>query len=253
MHMNNPIIVANWKCNPDNMRSALRLIENTESLLNKTKYKYYIAAPDTMIYQLREYDILGVVGAQNIDHVEGGAYTGQSRMSQIVDAGAQFTILGHSEARKRGEKEDDIAKKVGQAVQFDLKVILCVGESERDHNGLYLEEISRQVRVSISELPHDKLNKIVIAYEPVWAIGAATAATTVESLEAAIVIRRELAAIVGLHNAKQTQIIYGGSVDENNAHYFISEGGMDGLLIGRASLDAEVFATIINNCYEVNK
>ncbi len=248
--MNSPLIIANWKCNPDNMRGALRLIENTENLLNKNKYKYYIAAPDTMIYQLREYDIIGVIGAQNYSHIEGGAYTGESRLSHIIDAGAQFVILGHSEVRARGESEESIASKVAQAIAGDMKVVLCIGEKSRDEKGDYLEEIGRQVKSGISKLDVDRLNKLTIAYEPVWAIGTGASATPSESLEAAIVIRRELAAIVGLHNAKQTQIIYGGSVNESNAHVFLSDGGMDGLLIGKASLDAEAFATIINNCYE---
>ncbi len=253
--MNNPIIVANWKCNPENMRSALRLIENTENLLNKNKYKYYIAAPDSMIYQLREYDIIATIGAQNVDHLEGGAYTGQSRLSQVVDAGAQFTILGHSEVRARGESEELIAEKVAQAINGDMKVILCIGEKVRDDKGSYIEEISRQLKSGISKLNFDNLRRLVVAYEPVWSIGvnARRLATPAESLEAAIVIRRELASIVGLHNAKQTQIIYGGSVNESDAHLFLSDGGMDGVLVGHASLDSEVFAAIINNCYEVNK
>ncbi len=246
-----PTIIANWKCNPDNIRSALRLIENTEHLLNKPKYKYYIAVPDSMIYQLREYDIIAVIGAQNYDHIEGGAHTGDSRLSQIVDAGAQFVVLGHSEVRAKGEKEEQIAEKVAHALASDLKVVLCVGEKVRDDKGEYVEEISRQVRAAISKLDTDKLSKLIIAYEPIWAVGAPAPATPAESLEAAIIIRRELAQIVGLHNAKQTQIIYGGAVSEINAHTFLSEGGMDGLLIGRASLDAESFSTIINNCWEL--
>ncbi len=249
--MNTPIIIANWKSNPDNMRSALRLIENTEHLLNKNKYKYYIAAPETMIYQLREYDIVGVIGAQNFANIEGGAHTGESRLSHILDAGAQFVILGHSEARARGEKEEYIAAKVTAALAADLRVVLCIGEKERDTEGKYLEEIARQVRVGISLLDKDRLNKLVIAYEPVWAVGAPAPATPAESLEAAITIRRELAAIVGLHNAKQTQIIYGGSAHAGNAHHFIAEGGMDGVLIGRDCLVAEDFAQIINSCYEL--
>lgn len=251
--MNSPIIIANWKCSPDNMKSALRLIENIENLLNKNKYKYYIAAPDSLIYQLREYDIVGVIGAQNIDRIEGGAYTGENKLSQILDTGAQFALLGHSEVRKRGEDENYIAEKVAAALNSDLRVILCIGEEERDHDGKYLEEIARQIRVGLGKIDNDRLNKLVIAYEPIWAIGASAAATPAESLEAAIVIRREIVAMAGLHNAKQTQIIYGGSVNESNAHLFLTEGGMDGLLIGRASLDSDVFATIINNCYELGK
>lgn len=249
--MTTPTIIANWKCNPDNMRSALRLIENTEHLLNKTKYKYYIAAPDTMIYQLREYDIIATIGAQNYNYIEGGAHTGSSRISQIVDAGAQFVILGHSEVRAKGETESEIAEKVAHALSSDLRVVLCVGEKLRDDKGIYVEELARQVRVVVAALDTDKLSKLIIAYEPIWAVGASSPATPAESLEVAIIIRRELAQIVGLHNAKQTQIIYGGSVNASNAHHFIAEGGVDGLLIGRDSLDAEDFATIINNCWEL--
>ena len=249
--MTTPTIIANWKCYPDNMRLALRLIENTEHLLNKTKYKYYIAAPDTMIYQLREYDIVAVVGAQNYNNLEIGAYTGQSSLSQIIDAGAQFVILGHSEVRSRGETEDQIAEKVSRALSLDLKVVLCIGEKLRDDKGEYVEEIARQIRIGVSNLDTDRLSRLIIAYEPVWAIGAQMPATPAESLEAAIIIRRELVQIFGLHNAKQVQILYGGSVNENNAHSFLSDGGMDGLLVGRSSLDSEAFAAIINKCWEI--
>ena len=187
------------------------------------------------------------VGLQNIHSELDGAHTGDISAPQGRSVGISFTVLGHSERRALGETNEVINKKVLAALAQKLSVVLCVGEVVRDTEGNYLEAISTQVKLALGGVDQKHLKNISIAYEPVWAIGAAATgvATPVECHEVAILIRRTISDMYSQTISKKITILYGGSANSDNASGFINDGGVQGFLLGRASLDAEEMKKIL--------
>lgn len=187
------------------------------------------------------------VGAQNSFSKEEGAYTGEISPVMLTSLGATHVILGHSERRALGETDETIGEKVPPALKAGLVVVLCVGETIRDEHGEYTKRIEDQVKRALAGVEKKSLGKIIIAYEPVWAIGAKALrpASPADVLEVSILIRKVLANIFGNEGGRFVPILYGGSVDEKNCRNFLTEGGADGLLVGRASLDAKQFSEIL--------
>jgi triosephosphate isomerase len=156
-------------------------------------------------------------------------------------------IVGHSERRALGESNEIVAKKIGACLKHLLTPIVCIGESLRDESGNYFSFVRTQIEEIFKNIPRSALNKIVIAYEPIWAIGkkAVREATPAESEEMAIFIRKVLSNIYDQTSASQMILLYGGSVNTKNAGEFLKNGGVQGLLVGRESLDAKKFIEII--------
>ena len=188
-----------------------------------------------------------VLGAQNAFTEEVGAYTGEVSAVQCKNAGAQYIILGHSERRAQGETDAFVAEKVRAALRAGVFVILCVGEIARDDSGKYLSFVEQELQGSLARVEKGMKGKLVIAYEPIWAIGenAKRSAEPADVLEMNIFIRKVLADLYGKTTAFETPVLYGGSVDEKNSEAFLVEGEADGLLVGRASLDPHRFGEIV--------
>jgi triosephosphate isomerase (TIM) len=166
----------------------------------------------------------------------------------IKDMGARFVIVGHSERRMLGEANSVIANKVKNSLEFGFHTILCIGEKQRDFDGSYLNEIKNQITQSLVEIPKNAFNKLIIAYEPVWAIGAGQKAIDAKEMHfVSLFIKKQLIKLFGKKIANEISIIYGGSVDAENAGVFIKESDIEGLLVGRASLNPYEFAKIITN------
>ena len=163
------------------------------------------------------------------------------------------TSLGHSERRAMGEKNEDVNKKIKAALSLGIIPIVCIGEKERDQNHEYLAFVKEQIEVGFKNIPKETLSKIIIAYEPVWAIGknAAREATPEEFLEMRIFIKKVLSIMFGVKN-EIPRIIYGGSADEKNVLDFVKNGEADGFLVGRASLDPKKFSNIINTIENIS-
>lgn len=248
----NPIIIANTKTYIDSISKFYSLQEKIWQLLEKNNYKYMVAVPYTFINMVAREEFIGfTVGAQNIDTTENGAHTGSVTTHNIKEAGAKFVILGHSEVRKRGESNEDISKKIIDALKNGLKVVLCVGENKRsEENFTYIKEIVEMVKIPLQLIDKKSAENLIIAYEPVWAIGANKPASPQQVQEIAILIRRTLIEILGIEAAKKIKIIYGGSVDETNAKAFLDNATVDGVLVGRACMNAEKFATLVNTLYK---
>jgi triosephosphate isomerase len=250
-----PIIVGNWKTTPETLQEATKFIKNLDKKCSSSKTKlpkkaYYIATPDIFIPHLAELSERGYIGSQNISGIRPGQVTGVTIPSQIASAGADFVIIGHSEVRKQGETVEERSHKVALSLQAKLTTIACFGEHTRDKNGNYLSELEEDVKKTLSLVDRSLFNNLIIAYEPVWAIGSKNPATTSECFEVVIALRRALASIAGIDYAKKVQVLYGGAVAPDNAKDFLEDGGVDGLLIGRASQDVQSFIDIINACYE---
>jgi triosephosphate isomerase len=246
-----PLIIGNWKTTPATLKEALTFVKSLEKKCGAMKQKvhYYLAVADIFIPPLSALASHGEIGSQNISGTILGQATGLTTPSQIVSGGGAFTLLGHSEVRTRGESTDLLAKKVALSLQSKLLTVLCVGETTRDKEGKYLAELEDELKNTLAQVDRSLFANLVIAYEPVWAIGAKNPATVHECFEVVIALRRALASLVGIEYAKKVSIIYGGAVSEENAREFLEEGGVDGLLLGRSSQEVSSFSKILSSCF----
>jgi triosephosphate isomerase len=246
--MNKKIIVANWKMNPKSVGEAEKLFKSIKKSSTKG-VDTVVCAPFPYLSALKKVGTISscALGAQNVHFEKEGAFTGEVSVSMLNSFGAKYCIVGHSERRAMGEEDGEIAKKILALTKAKIAPILCVGERERDHSGFYLNTVKEQVNIGLSLIPKTLYKNIVIAYEPVWAIGsgATRPATPAECHEMIIFIRKCVSDISTSAIAHQMRVIYGGSANEKEAHDFFTVGMADGLLVGRASLNAKNFGEII--------
>ncbi len=189
-----------------------------------------------------------MLGAQNCFHENEGAFTGEVSPTMLLDVGCQYVILGHSERRHElGETDDLIGKKVKRALEAGLRVILCVGETRPQRDAGETEKVlEAQFHGSLAGVPPDKVSQLLLAYEPVWAIGKGQSATPEQAQEAHTFLRRQAARTFGEEAAARLLILYGGSVKPENAAKLVSlPPDVDGGLIGSASLKADAFLVIV--------
>lgn len=250
-----PLIVGNWKTTPATLKEAITFVKSLEKKLATLKKKsinayYFLAVPDIFATSLIPFTKYGEIGTQNINGTILGQETGITTPSMIASAGISFTILGHSEVRARGEDLHTLSQKVTLSLKAKLLTILCVGESVRDKEGNYLHELENDLKKILADVDRSLFSNLVIAYEPIWAVSAPSPATTAEVFEVVISLRRALATLVGIEHAKKVSIIYGGDVTPENAKSFLIDGGVDGLLLGRASQDLKTFTTILESCFK---
>ncbi len=245
------LIVGNWKMFPQTLLEAKAIFAaHRKSVKGLTHAKMVVCPPSLFvepIAKLEKGKRSIEIGAQNAFYEDEGARTGEIAPPQIRSVGANYVILGHSERRALGETDEVIAKKAIQVNKNKLTVILCVGERSRDEAGSYFNEVKEQLRRSLADFPKTESKRLVIAYEPIWAIGknAVRPATSSDFHEMSILIKRHLVDQFGKIAGFKVPILYGGSVDEKNAEGFLKDGGADGLLVGRISLDKEKFGAIM--------
>jgi len=187
------------------------------------------------------------VGAQALSQFPTGAHTGEVSAPMLKSAGATFSIIGHSERRAMGETNDAVRAQVLEASSLGLGIVLCVGERERHEGGEHFTFIKDQLTSALSGLAKKSVSKLVIAYEPVWAIGkhAGDAMPSHEIHETVIFIRKTLTGILEPDAAKKVPILYGGSVEESNAPEILKDGGVNGFLVGHASANLEDFVALL--------
>ena len=186
------------------------------------------------------------VGAENCNANASGAYTGEIATNMLVDAGCKYVIIGHSERRAMGETDADVNAKVLAALDAGLTPIMCCGESlEQRQAGITSEWISMQIKLGLQNVSEDKIRKVVIAYEPIWAIGTGMTATPEQAEEVCEDIRAVVRKLYSSKHARAISILYGGSMNEKNAFELLAQPDIDGGLIGGASLVPEKFVKII--------
>ena len=255
--MKGKIIIGNWKMNPRSLREAEKLYSDVAKSLPHLKFtRVVICPPYPYLEKLKKYSRRIVLGAQDSFWDEGGAYTGEVSSEMLYSLGVQYVILGHSERRALGENDVSINKKIKSALSAGLTPVVCVGEKERDTNHEYFSTVKAQVEMCLKGISKNLISKIIIAYEPVWALSTTTGrhdATPADAREMATYIRRVLTDLFGVEVARAERIIYGGSVNRKDVGGFISEGGVDGVLPGRASLDPEEFIEIVKICEALGK
>ncbi len=253
MRKNQKLIVGNWKMNPTSLKEAEKIFTGVvKNLKNKITNEVVICPPYVFIEKLSKIKTIKIkLGAQDAFYQEKGAYTGEVSFEMLDMLKVKYVIVGHSERRSPlfgiGESNQDINKKIKSLISVGITPILCVGEKERDQNHQYLNIIQSQILECLAGLSKNNLADIVIAYEPVWAIGieAKREANPEEFREVSIFIKKVLN---DKFKTASVKILYGGSVHIDNAEQFLTEGNADGFLIGRDSLDPKKFVTIINIC-----
>lgn len=242
------IVVANWKMNPSSIKDAALLFSQTLNMAKSAKKLKIIVCPPLpfLIMTSKRQNIL--LGAQNVAKEESGSYTGEVSPKMLQSLGVSHVIVGHSERRAMGENNKDINLKILNLLKFKLTPILCLGEINREVDGSYLSFVEEQIKEALLNVKANQMKNLIIAYEPVWAIGAKALreATPAEFMEMKIFIKKIISDLYNAKIAHSLAIIYGGSVDSLNAKPFVEEGGADGLLVGRDSLNSKKFGAILN-------
>jgi len=247
--MRKQIVAGNWKMNNDLSQTKL-LITNLKRQIKTSEAEMMIAPSFTNLWSafesLREYDV--EVIAQNMHFAESGAYTGEVSAGMLKSVGIQTVILGHSERRAYFNETDDLlAKKVDAALKNDMRVIFCFGEELADRKSNNHETVvENQIKNGLFHLDADAFKTIVLAYEPVWAIGTGETASPEQAQDMHAFIRKTLTNKYGQSVADSVSILYGGSVKPNNAQEIFSKPDVDGGLIGGAALNANDFMAIVN-------
>lgn len=238
-------------------REATDYIESLNPKIAKCKANILLAVPYTSIASASRYakDTSIVIGAQNMNDAREGAFTGEIAGLMLKEAGASFVILGHSERRHVfGETDAFIHGKVLRALQDDLIPILCVGETLKEREAEKTEAVlKKQLETALEGVPKEDSENVIIAYEPVWAIGTGKTATPKMAQEAHAFCRECLSEVFGKRKAATISILYGGSVKPDNAAQLVAQKDIDGVLVGGASLDPETFAKIAIHCSKKGK
>jgi triosephosphate isomerase len=247
--MSKKYIIANWKMNPLNIDSAVSLFKKVKNNIHKfPNVKTIICPPFVYLDKLSSSVLKSKIylGAQDSFYENNGSFTGEISPYQIKDLGGEYVILGHSERRALGESNEIVNKKLKTAISAGLNVILCIGENDRDERGEYLHFIEEEIKESLKGLSKNNLSKVIIAYEPIWAIGKSKN----EAMKPSDLHQMKLFILKILRNmydasVMKISIIYGGASAPQNVEELIKGGEVDGLLVGHQSLLAQNFLEII--------
>lgn len=243
-----PLVIANWKLNPASLAEAKALFVDIRNTVRRYQdVDVIVAPPYPFLSDLARLSPSGRVpiAAQDAWPVDTGAETGAVSVPMIVSCGAQYVIVGHSERRARGEDDDLVAQKVRSVLRAKQTVIACVGERERDDSGEFYSVVQAQVLAILQECNRSTVNRLVLAYEPVWAIGSGTTPTAQDIQEMRLFIEKCVAEHLSRAAAKKVRIIYGGSVNDKNAMELFTAGAVDGFLVGGASLKPKIFGGVV--------
>ncbi len=251
------LMAGNWKMN-NTIPEAVVL---TQQLCNQYNRKWddvdVVICPPSIdlksAYTVLDFDKTKIsLGAQNVHWEESGAFTGEVSIPMIKDAGCEYCIVGHSERREMfNETDTSVNRKVKALVAAGIAPIMCVGESLalRD-SGEYLEFITAQVRAGLAGLDELDMKQVVVAYEPIWAIGTGRTATPEQAQELCAAIRAVLVEMFGVETADATRVLYGGSMNVGNVESLLAQADIDGGLIGGASLKADSFRQLVEAAHE---
>ena len=246
--MRRKVIAGNWKMNmlPN---EAINFIQELTPLVKDTKNDVVLCVPYIDLF----YSLLHVqgtnikIGAQNMHWEEKGAYTGEVSASMLKSIGVEYVIIGHSERRQYfNETDETVNKKIKSALSHGLKPIVCVGETlEQREAGETEKIVTNQIAKAFEGISSENLENIIVAYEPIWAIGTGKTATKEDANNTIMQIRKKLAEIYGQNESEGVIIQYGGSVKSSNAKELFEMSDIDGGLVGGASLKAEEFSKIV--------
>lgn len=249
--MRKKIVAGNWKmnCNLDESQHLINALKQEDFDQNETEI--IIAPPYTNLYAAHQVlkDSKIKLSAQNLNENESGAFTGEISPEMLKSVGTEYVIIGHSERRAIYKENDELlANKVSTALKHGFKIMFCIGEElDKRQAGKHFEVVENQLKNGLFHISESDMKNVVIAYEPVWAIGTGETASPEQAQEIHAHIRKILAKQYNENVAAQTSILYGGSVKPNNAKEIFAKQDVDGGLIGGASLDAKSFKAIADS------
>ncbi len=243
-------VAGNWKMNKT-PAETVKLIEELKPLVANAENDCVICVPFTSLSDaVKACEGSNIkVGAQNMYFEESGAFTGEIAPSMLCEIGVEYVIIGHSERRQYfAETDETVNLKVKKAFEHNLIPIVCVGESlEQREQGITNDLVSMQTKIALLGLTAEQVKKVIIAYEPIWAIGTGKTATSEQAQEVCAKIRATVAEVFGADAADAVTVQYGGSVNAKNSAELFAKEDIDGGLVGGASLKAEDFSIIVNS------
>ncbi len=255
--MKKPFIAGNWKMNKT-IPEAVELVSKLKGIVREIEGgEIVVIPPFTALSEIKKIvtDSRIKIGAQNIFWKESGAYTGEISPLMIRDIGCEYVVIGHSERREHfGETDEIVNLKIKSALKNSLHPIFCIGETlEEREKRETISKIDNQMEEGLKEINEEGIKNIVIAYEPIWAIGTGRTATPEQAQEVHSFIRQKLAQKYGNENASCAIILYGGSVKPENIYSLMKQKDIDGALVGGASLKAESFGKIIEEACQAHQ
>jgi len=251
------IVVGNWKMDPEKISDAEKIFKGIVKEVSKTKGVEIVVCPPFLYTQhliSKTKSKKVSFGAQDVSESQKGSHTGEISAEQLANLKVKYVIVGHSERRALGETNEIVSRKINSALQSGLNIVLCVGEAERNgQEGDHLEFIKKELLDSLAGVDKRDLKKIVIAYEPIWAIGKSEEeAMKGEDLHIMnLFIKKVLSEKYGKDAGMKVRVIYGGSVTPANVEDLITKGHVDGVLPGRASRDPKAFGEIVKKVSEI--
>ena len=243
------LIIANWKAYITGKRAAKELIAEIMKQKISKEVELVLCPPAVFLADLQKSRSKRFsFGLQNIFWERRGAYTGEITLDMLDDFLVKYVILGHSERRMHaGETNEVINKKVKAALSAGIRVVLCVGEREREDQKSVPATVGEQVKQCLAGINPIQLKNLVVAYEPIWAIGTGVPDTPHDALSAAIYIRKVVSEIYSAKIGAALKVLYGGSVNATNVADFVNQDGIDGVLVGKASTDRKEFVQILKS------
>ncbi len=243
------VVIGNWKLNPNSVNDAAKLAADVAKKY-KADNSVIVAVAPTFLHMGEAAKKIGrksiFLAAQDVSIEAMGPFTGEVSAMQLRDMKVTYVIIGHSERRAMGETDEVVQKKIQIAMKHNLTPVICIGEKERDAKGDFFSHIEKQVKAIAAVLPAAQVKKVVIAYEPIWAIGTGKTATAADVKEMQLFLFSTLTKLYDRATAGKVTLLYGGSVKKENAPELHQEGGMNGFLVGGASLKPDDFISIIN-------
>lgn len=241
------LVIGNWKLNPGTCLEAKKLFSDIRKSVTKdTMSEVVIAPPFLFIPEVAKLTNEKIsLAAQDVHYEERGSVTGEIGPAMLESFGVRYVIVGHSERRALGETGEQINKKIQALLKRKMTPVVCIGETKRDQHGNFFNFLANQLKELSNGLTALQLSKVVIAYEPIWAIGTGVNATPEDVKEIQLFIVSTLTKLFDRKTAEKVRLIYGGSVKESNAIALYQHGGMSGFLVGGASLQAKDFGAII--------
>jgi triosephosphate isomerase len=242
------IVIGNWKMNPETFKNAKILHDNIKKRLIKVKRTIPVVCPPSLYVSALRGKTTSrkmAYGVQDVSSEKSGAHTGELSVSMLKSVGVSYCIVGHSERRAKGETDELVSKKAALLIEGGIIPVVCIGELSVDARGDYLIYIKNQLIKSLAGISSAHISKVIIAYEPVFAVGASEPVTSHTVHQRNIFIRKVLADLYGKNKAFEVSILYGGSVTSVNASELVKGGDVDGLLVGRSSLMSDDFVGIL--------
>ncbi|MEN9524190.1 MAG: hypothetical protein RL536_259 [Candidatus Parcubacteria bacterium] len=242
------LVIGNWKMNPATLEDAKKIIRRTRLVAKRLKHTEVIACPPFTYIESsisrRDPNTLKI-GAQTVSYQNSGAHTGEVSASMLRDLGVKYVIVGHSEEREKVDTDEMVSHRLKAVVETGMYAVLCVGEKVRDEGGMYLETLKEQIKKSLAGVSGHLAKNIIIAYEPVWAIGAKEAMNPEQVYEMSLFVKKVFSDVFSQDQAMKVMVLYGGSVNFRNAYDIIKTGQVDGLLVGRESVNMPGFVELL--------